>query len=156
MTALLYQHIFTYNTSHQKNYCGSLGLLTKLSCSWRFNEMLGSFKWFYGSGSAHSYPIYFLCLDHPENDLAGSKMVHPRVYFSDDCFWGRLLLAKRVQCVHLEVVPKPSVRVQWCTPHCRVQPQVSPLITTLFRWYTCGLHEDNQSGTWALYMSTVM
>jgi hypothetical protein len=146
MNVLLYQHISTYNTSRQKNNCGSLGLYAKLSGSWRFNEKFGSFKCFlYGSGSAHFYPIYFLGLDHPANDLPGSKMVHPVVYFSDDCFWGRLLLAKRVQCVHLEVVPKPCVRVQLCTPHCRVQPQVSPLFTTLCKLYTCGLHEATQN-----------
>jgi len=46
MTVLFDQHKFNYNTSRQKNYSGSLDLLTKLSDSWRFNEHFGSFKCF--------------------------------------------------------------------------------------------------------------
>jgi hypothetical protein len=49
-------------------------------------KRLGRSSVFYGSGSAHSYHIYFLCLYHIANDLAGSKMVHAKVFFSDACF----------------------------------------------------------------------
>jgi hypothetical protein len=38
MTVLFDKHKFNYNTSCQKNYSGSLGVLTKLSGSWRFYE----------------------------------------------------------------------------------------------------------------------
>jgi hypothetical protein len=46
MTVLFDIHKFNYNTSCQKNYSGSLGVLTKLSGSWRFYEIFWLFMCF--------------------------------------------------------------------------------------------------------------